>query len=534
MLKKINSFCRMADFLQYFQPLTPYGRMVKDHLPFYTDSNILNAHFADQERLFKYFKQTSTDILKIEYALKNIPYIEQLTKRQYLTADLFLIKKLLFHFKALSNIMPDNIRETLNIYFQSETLLKLLSLGQAQEQTFYLSEQYSHSLKKVRTELKELQEEIQKVKSDILDKIYQETKLDFRFQDFILIPEIAAVQLDKNLVFMEAYDSQQVIAKPVLSDEYFKLLAKKDNLSTEEKKEERLVIKKLSEEIKKELSLLAQYLEAIEKLDILLAKVRLMDQFNMTKPEIIQHGKPIIIEKGNCIPLSLQCEQRKTSYTPLDGDFPKRINVISGSNMGGKTELLRSLVFFQLLTQTGFYVPAKTWKTPLFDHLFIIGEDTESKIAGLSSFGLEIHNFISAYENHQKRCCFYVDEFARTTNTREATALTQAVLNSFAENSQIYAFFSTHYTDLRPQSELNFYRMKGLDHKRFEQQQKNKTDLPLEERIKNINQFMIYQLVLDNQKHKDYDALTIASNLGLPHDIYQKACQFIGGQNENK
>ena len=114
--------------------------------------------------------------------------------------------------------------------------------------------------------------------------------------------------------------------------------------------------------------------------------------------------------------------------------------------MGGKTILLKTVLFCQLLAQRGLFVPAENFSTVVFQSINLIGNDLSDAYNGLSSFGDEIMNLVES-ENRDKTL-YIVDEFARTTNSTEGKALYSALLQWFTENGRIYSFSSTHQENL--------------------------------------------------------------------------------------
>jgi DNA mismatch repair ATPase MutS len=97
--------------------------------------------------------------------------------------------------------------------------------------------------------------------------------------------------------------------------------------------------------------------------------------------------------------------------------------------MGGKTVLFKTLAFLQLLTQSGFRIPATEFHTRVYSAIHILGTSPNNGIEGLSSFGQEIHQLTTAFESQESRLIF-VDELAKTTNATEAKAILVAALNT--------------------------------------------------------------------------------------------------------
>jgi len=260
----------------------------------------------------------------------------------------------------------------------------------------------------------------------------------------------------------------------------------------------------------------------LENIDLLLAKSHLAIKFNMTRPQLNPMGKSIKIKNGIHIPMEEKCELLQTKYTLVNVEFNNRLIVINGSNMGGKTVMLKSIGFMQILAQTGFFVPAEKFETVLFEHIHYIGETNFDAVNGLSSFGLEISCFINTLTTSKTNTLYLIDEFARTTNTLEAESLISAILEMFNANEKIYLFLSTHFMNIISFDNLSFYKMKGLNYLEYKKYY-TENKMELSERIKIINSFMDFQVELDNAKTNVYDAINVAEILGLDSKIIEKA-----------
>jgi len=335
------------------------------------------------------------------------------------------------------------------------------------------------------------------------------------------------LDLDDKYIYKEPYDSGNVIIKPVFQNDFFSLHNEKEKLVKEEKTEEKEVITKLSSRIKKELKLIKGYVASIHKFDIILAKAVLAQKFNMKQPVLQSYGKNIKIKNGVCIPVKEYCAALETKYYPLNVSFNNRMIVISGSNMGGKTVVLKTVAFLQLLTQMGFYVPAEEYKTTVFENLHYIGDLHSKHSAGLSGYGMEIYSFIKSSESVNEKALYIIDEFAKTTNSYEGEALISAILHNFSTFREAYAFLSTHFMNLPKFKHISFYRMKGLDYNKYEKYCESHSEYDFIERIKLINSFMRYEIEHDINRDSSYDALKIAEILGLDKNIITQAERFL-------
>ncbi len=520
-------FAEFESFYKHFRPLTPYGRDFKKQKYVSCAPKELQAEYELLEHIIAFIRHDPAVIDKLEYHLKRIPRLNSLEKSRFDATDIFLTKKFLNNYEAIVAQLSSEICARLQIVFASQELLNMLNIDATQTETFYLSEKYSDELASERQAIKTLDEQIRTLRRKHLDAIRSKFALDFRFKDFLVIEEQKAVKLDQTYVFREPFDTSHLIVKPVFPEEYFLLHARKDQHLRKEQEYEQQILARISTKICQEQQHLLQYRACVRKLDVLIAKGRVSMQFRMTKPVLQAYHKLIKIQDGRFLPLLERCSHLQTTYYPLNVAFDNRGIVISGSNMGGKTALLQSIAFFQLLTQLGFFVPAARFETVVFDQMHYIGEQRHESVAGLSSFGLELFRFMNAYNDINGRTLYLIDEFARTTNSHEAAALISAILQLSGEHPDAYTFLSTHFMELPKLEHLSFYRMKGLNEEAYTTYFHRDVHYDLLDRIRLINRFMEYEVMPDTAHKKSRDALKIAQILGLDQKIIHYAQEYL-------
>lgn len=121
--------------------------------------------------------------------------------------------------------------------------------------------------------------------------------------------------------------------------------------------------------------------------------------------------------------------------------------VLTGSNMGGKTVVLKTVGLCQYLAQFGFGIPAEKAEVALKDEIYCCMTDTQSVEAGLSSFAAEMRSIDAVIQasRTQKRILALIDEPARTTNPVEGTALVSALIEVLKPTG-ISLLLVTHYS----------------------------------------------------------------------------------------
>jgi DNA mismatch repair ATPase MutS len=190
--------------------------------------------------------------------------------------------------------------------------------------------------------------------------------------------------------------------------------------------------------------------------------------------------------------------------------------------MGGKTAVLKTAAFLQLLAQSGFFVPAASFSAPLVDAVDYVGEDAREPLAGLSSFGLELHAVLALLAAPPSRRLVLIDEFAKTTGSREGAALLSALLGAFSRRPLWRTLAATHLTGLALPDGAGAYRMRGFDEDAF-----RKDPGPSAGRLADIHRFMRYEIVEDDGAPRASDALKVARVLGLDAAVVDDAERLL-------
>ena len=532
MHQRLAEFAELEEFLRHYAPLTPTGKKAKQALTLSPSRMKLEHDYDLTELAIAFIKRSPTAASRAEYHLKRMPLLDCLDQSLLDTSEIFLVKKLLINYRGVCEILPPDIARATDCSFHSSELLDLLCAGLRDGETFFLSDAYSPRLAQIRARIREVEGQLAVIRGARLGEILDRCGLDFRFRDFILVPDVRTEELDRDLVFVESFDAHRLVVRPVLPDTVLSLLREKGNLLEEERCWESKVLEEISTEIAREREALAGYVGALARLDTILAQARLSMAFEMTRPRILEWGSGIEIQGGRFLPQVERCREQELPYTEVNARFDQRLIVIHGSNMGGKTVLLKSLTFFQMLAQCGFFVPCRAFSTVPFEQIHCLGSMMGEKAGGLSSFGLEVHTLSQAQAKEHQRALYIMDEFARNTNSREARALISAILHHFNGRGESYAFLATHYMGLPSFAHVGYVRMRGLNHQRYEEYHAATADQDILERIRLISQFMEYEVEENPTQGKVHDGLRVAEILGLDKDIIETAAAFLGGMDE--
>lgn len=522
----------MSDFLAYaefqgfwdrFAPETPFGREDKDRLRVHTEASGLEAIWDLTEQALDVLTELEADPVRFSrvcHHLKRLPRFPLEPRATYTEVELFQLKKFLYNYAALKELLGPGAAAAFGLAFRSEAFAQLLDTGRQSAETFYVADAYSEDLKAVREELRATDAAVTEERRLRLQAIQEHWGFAFGFRDFLLVPRAALGDpMAATLLLVEPFDDVHCVVRPLRTAGELLLAERRESLLARERLLEEEVLVTLSRAARQELAVFLDYLEAVRRFDLAFARARLAREWGLTRP-VLAAG-PVAIRQGRFLPCLEGCQAMGTRYLPLDATFDASVTAIFGSNMGGKTVVLKTLAFLQLCVQTGLFAPAARFSTRIFEHFHYVGEGaSKDSSRGLSGFGCEIRQFNEAWADFQRPTLALFDEFARTTQSQEAESLLSAAMEAMTARPEVLALFSTHFRGVRRFAGARYLRMRGLDRTGVEDLQ---GQTPAEERIRLINRHMDYRLVPDDGARAVSDALTVARLLGLDPEIARKA-----------
>jgi DNA mismatch repair protein MutS len=141
-------------------------------------------------------------------------------------------------------------------------------------------------------------------------------------------------------------------------------------------------------------------------------------------------------------------ELASASFVPNDTDLgEKRIMILTGPNMAGKSTFLRQNALVQLMLQVGCFVPAESATLSLCDRIFArIGAKDELAL-GQSTFMVEMLESANILNHATPRSLVILDEVGRGTSTFDGLAIAWAMIEHLAEIGA-KTLFATHYHQL--------------------------------------------------------------------------------------
>lgn len=126
----------------------------------------------------------------------------------------------------------------------------------------------------------------------------------------------------------------------------------------------------------------------------------------------------------------------------------KRMNIITGPNMGGKSTYMRQTALIVLLACIGSYVPAKKATIGPIDRIFTRIGASDDLASGRSTFMVEMTEAANILNNATENSLVLMDEIGRGTSTFDGLSLAWACAHHLASKNKSYSLFATHYFEL--------------------------------------------------------------------------------------
>jgi DNA mismatch repair protein MutS len=211
---------------------------------------------------------------------------------------------------------------------------------------------------------------------------------------------------------------------------------------------ERTVFAWLVKQIMAQADALAACAEALALLDVLQSAATLAATGRWCCPELtedeaygITAGRHPVVEAA--LPPAARFIANDTDLSP-----ERRLMLLTGPNMAGKSTYLRQNALAVILAQAGLPVPAEAMRLGLVDRLFSRVGAADDLASGRSTFMVEMIETAAILHQAGPKSFVIVDEIGRGTGTRDGLAIAQAVLESLHGSQRCRAIFATHFHEL--------------------------------------------------------------------------------------
>ncbi len=204
------------------------------------------------------------------------------------------------------------------------------------------------------------------------------------------------------------------------------------------------------ETIAEEILRIQQTAKVIAQLDVFASLAVVADKNNYVRPGIneegvinIKNGRHPVVEK------MISNDMFVANDTYLDNQ-DKRISIITGPNMAGKSTYMRQTALIVLMAQLGSYVPADKADIGIVDRIFTRVGASDDLASGQSTFMVEMTEVANILRNATKNSLLILDEIGRGTSTYDGLSIAWAVVEHISNPDILGAktLFATHYHEL--------------------------------------------------------------------------------------
>ena len=189
--------------------------------------------------------------------------------------------------------------------------------------------------------------------------------------------------------------------------------------------------------------------DALARLDVAAAVAERAIEGGWCRPAIQDHacfeiegGRHPVVEAA----VTAAGERFVANDLKLDPD--RRLWLVTGPNMGGKSTFLRQNALIAVLAQAGSYVPASSARIGLVDRLFSRVGASDNLARGRSTFMVEMVETAAILAQATERSFVILDEVGRGTSTYDGLAIAWAVVEAVHDINRCRCLFATHYHEL--------------------------------------------------------------------------------------
>lgn len=271
---------------------------------------------------------------------------------------------------------------------------------------------------------------------------------------------------------------------------------------------ERALYERLLDTLTERLAPLKTAASAMAELDVLANLAERAEMLDWRAPEL-SDAPGICIERGRH-PVVEKVRDEPFEPNDLRLDDKRRMLVITGPNMGGKSTYMRQNALIVLLAHIGSYVPAARAVIGPVDRIFTRIGAGDDLSRGQSTFMVEMSETANILHNATEHSLVLMDEVGRGTSTYDGLALARAAAVHLGKTCRAYTLFATHYFELTElAAEISGIANVHLDAVEFNDPQRGE-------------QLVFMHAVKDGPANQSF-GLQVAALAGLPKSVLADA-----------
>lgn len=255
------------------------------------------------------------------------------------------------------------------------------------------------------------------------------------------------------------------------------------------------------------LAALQQSAAALAELDVLSNLAERAETLRYVCPTI--DARPGIHISGGRHPVVENVLSEPFIANPLMLSDARRMLIITGPNMGGKSTYMRQTALIVLLAYIGSFVPADEATIGPVDRIFTRVGAADDLAYGRSTFMVEMTETANILHNATRQSLVLMDEIGRGTSTYDGLSLAWACAESLAGHIKAMTLFATHYFELTTLPE----KMEGVVNVHLDA-------------VEHGDTIAFMHSVQDGAASKSY-GLSVAALAGVPREVIKRARQKL-------
>jgi DNA mismatch repair protein MutS len=191
----------------------------------------------------------------------------------------------------------------------------------------------------------------------------------------------------------------------------------------------------------------------VAQVDVLAGLAEVARDRAYVRPEV-HRGFDLEVREGRHPVVETMMPAEEFIPNDLHLDEGRRMVILTGPNMAGKSTVLRQVGLIQLMAQMGSFVPVSSARIPVCDRIFTRVGASDSLAMGQSTFMVEMNETASIVHGATEDSLILLDEIGRGTSTYDGVSIAWAVTEHVHEWVRAKTIFATHYHELTQLGDL--------------------------------------------------------------------------------
>ena len=213
---------------------------------------------------------------------------------------------------------------------------------------------------------------------------------------------------------------------------------------------EKFLFEQLIDFLQAHIGTLGALARALSTLDALAALAERAATLRWTRPEFVSQPCIEIAQGRHPVVEARLMETTGAAFIPNDCrlDAKRRMLIVTGPNMGGKSTFMRQVALIALMAAVGSYVPAASCRLGPMDAIHTRIGAADDLANAQSTFMLEMTEAAAIVHTATEHSLVLMDEIGRGTSTFDGLALAGAIAGHLHDRNQSFTLFATHYFEL--------------------------------------------------------------------------------------